>query len=104
MQQQNCWLTVVGALVTCWLSEYDDTVHHPAGAITFIFDVLPATIDDFRAIVLEFNNDGRPGYRLAWDNQFPILADADGDGLRSPAWAASIPTTATPTADGDGSA
>ena len=59
-------------------------------------------LDDFRAVVLEFNNDGRPGYRLAWDNQFPILADADGDGLRSPAMGGLDPDDSTPDADGDG--
>ncbi|NDJ53912.1 MAG: hypothetical protein GYB68_12630, partial [Chloroflexi bacterium] len=40
------------------------------------FDVFPATLTEFRALQKEGNR-----YRLAWDDDFPLLQDADGDGL-----------------------
>ena len=70
--------------------------------IAFVFDVFPSTIDDFRTLVLQTNSDGKPGYRLAWDDQFPILADADKDGLRSQAKGGIDPDDSNPDSDGDG--
>ncbi|MEZ4512330.1 MAG: LamG-like jellyroll fold domain-containing protein [Chloroflexota bacterium] len=95
MQQQNCW--VFG----CVLSEYDDTINQPMEN-TFIFDVWPGSIDDLRALTLQPANDGRNGYRLAWDATFPTLADADGDGLRSQALNGPDPDDSNPDSDGDG--
>ena len=101
VRKQNCWLTVIGALYTCWLSKYDDTVHQSMEN-TFIFDVWPASIDDLRAMVPQPNSDGDNGYRLAWDAQFPTLADADGDGLRSQALDGPDPDDGNPDTDVDG--
>ena len=95
---QNCWLTVVGLLVTCWISKFDDTNHHALDN-QFYFDVLPNTLDAFRTTVLDA---GGKGYRMAWDSRFPTLADADGDGLRSPAVGGNDPNDNTPDMDADG--
>ncbi len=95
---QNCWLTVVGLLITCWVSEFDDT-NHFALDNSFYFDVLPNTLDAFRTTVLD---DAGKGYRLAWDKRFPTLADADGDGLRSQAVGGIDPNDNTPDMDADG--
>ena len=98
VKMQNCWLTVVGLLVTCWLSEFDGT-NHTDMEDRFIFDVLPASLDEFRTLVLA--DDGK-GYRLAWDARFPILADADSDGLRSLAMGGIDPDDNNPDSDADG--
>jgi len=46
---------------------------------TLRYDIFPATLAEFVAIA------GKPdsGFGLAWDDRFPSLADADGDGLRA---------------------
>ncbi len=98
VKKQNCWLTVVGLLVTCWLSEFDGT-NHTDMEDRFIFDVLPASLDEFRTLVLA--DDGK-GYRMAWDARFPTLADADGDGLRSLAVGGNDPNDNSPDMDADG--
>ncbi len=65
---------------------------------SLVYDVVPATIDDF--FTLSSANGG--GYRLAWDSQFPALADADGDGLLSTALQGSDPDDSTWDTDNDG--
>ncbi|MCB9433303.1 MAG: hypothetical protein H6668_15110 [Ardenticatenaceae bacterium] len=97
VQQQNCWLLPL----VCWLSQYDDTNHQPLEN-SFIFDVWPGSIDDLHALTLQPSSDGSNGYRLAWDATFPILADADGDGLRSQALSGPDPDDSNPDSDGDG--
>ncbi|MEZ4709124.1 MAG: LamG-like jellyroll fold domain-containing protein [Caldilineaceae bacterium] len=99
VRQQSCWLLVAGYF--CWLTTYDDTVHLPLDN-SFIFDVLPASIDGFRTLIAQNNNAGEPGYRLAWDDAFPILADADNDGLRSQAKGGIDPDDNNPDTDADG--
>lgn len=48
----------------------------------FQFDILPGTLDDFMATT----DRGDGGLRLAWDNAFRSIYDADGDGLPSAAY------------------
>ncbi|MCB0144559.1 MAG: hypothetical protein KDE50_32055 [Caldilineaceae bacterium] len=62
------------------------------------FDILPATLDAFMRVV----DKGDGGLGLAWDNRFPSLFDADGDGLVSNAHGGSDPNDALADADGDG--
>ncbi|MCB0182611.1 MAG: hypothetical protein KDE31_00010, partial [Caldilineaceae bacterium] len=99
VRQQSCWLLVAGYF--CWLTKYDDTAHLSMDN-SFIFDVLPSTIDDFRTLIAQNNKAGEPGYRLAWDDTFPILADADNDGLRSRAMQGIDPDDNNPDTDSDG--
>ncbi|MEZ4867001.1 MAG: LamG-like jellyroll fold domain-containing protein [Caldilineaceae bacterium] len=61
------------------------------------FDVLPADFDGFIAL----SGNGL-GYRLAWDDQFPTLRDADGDGLISQAQGGNDPDDGQWDTDGDG--
>ncbi len=61
------------------------------------FDVLPADFDGF--IALTGNSQG---YRLAWDDRFPILRDADGDNLTSQAKGGNDPDDSQWDSDGDG--
>ncbi|HRW05312.1 MAG TPA: hypothetical protein P5121_09475 [Caldilineaceae bacterium] len=107
MEAQSCWLIpnpylLPPAIPTCWLQEYEDNFHNP---LNLVFDILPAT--------LNAGDDGTPGlhtlaevsdgsYRLAWDEQFPVMADADNDGLRSKAVGGTDPDDSTPDTDGDG--
>ena len=59
----------------------------------FKYDVLPATFSEFYNLTRSGN-----GFRLSWDNSFPTLQDADGDGLR----AINDPNDSVGDADGDG--
>jgi hypothetical protein len=61
------------------------------------FDILPATLDEFMAMVS--TPDG--GRKLAWDPLFPSLRDADGDGLHSRAHGGMDPDDANWDTDGD---
>ncbi|MCP4537854.1 MAG: DUF11 domain-containing protein [Chloroflexi bacterium] len=98
-QMQNCWLILAPV---CWLAEFDHT-NHQSLKTTFIFDVLPATLDGFRSLTqAAVTAKGETSYRLSWDNKFPTLADIDGDGLRSKAVNGNDPDDSTPDADGDG--
>jgi subtilisin-like proprotein convertase family protein len=65
---------------------------------SFIFDVFPATLDEFYDLV----DRGQSSYALSWDSRFPTLADADGDGLRSRACGGNDPNDANADSDGDG--
>ncbi len=51
----------------------------------YVFDVLPADVSGFGALSGSRNANGAVGYRQAWESTFPVLKDADGDGLIS-AW------------------
>ena len=61
------------------------------------FDVLPTDLDGFITLM----GNGR-GYRLGWDETFPILRDADGDGLIAQAKGGDDPDDGQWDADGDG--
>ncbi|HRW06177.1 MAG TPA: putative Ig domain-containing protein, partial [Caldilineaceae bacterium] len=66
----------------------------------FLFDVFPATFDEFITVVLDEN---RSGYRMAWSgDDFPVLWDADGDGLVSQAQGGPDPNDQLPDSDFDG--
>ncbi|MFP4395024.1 MAG: hypothetical protein ACLFTI_07145, partial [Anaerolineales bacterium] len=66
---QECVATV------CYIISEKDTFHYNFGNALKV-DVFPATLDEFYELEAESY-----GYRLAWDPRFPILSDADGDGL-----------------------
>ncbi len=61
------------------------------------FDVFPATLDEF----MTFETRGA-NVALAWDDKFPSLMDADGDGLRPYVHGGLDPNDLKPDADGDG--
>ncbi len=90
----ECW----GFLVqVCGRSDIRDSSHTYLGE-DIVFDILPATLDQFYALTLVKKN----SYRLGWDSQFPTLADADGDGLLSKAKGGSDPDDSNWDTDGDG--
>lgn len=62
-----------------------------------VFDTLPADLDGFYQLTKRDT-----GYALAWDSKFPVLADADGDGLRSPAFGGNDPNDSRFDTDNDG--
>jgi hypothetical protein len=64
----------------------------------FVFDLFPATFDGFYTLAATSN----ASYRLAWDDRFPTLADADGDQLKSKATGGLDPDDGTADQDGDG--
>ncbi|MBV7333696.1 hypothetical protein KFU94_36775 [Chloroflexi bacterium TSY] len=102
MEAQNCWMipnpTFVPPLIpVCWLNEYEDSFHHSLAG-EFVFDILPATLDEFHSLT-EVNNDS---YRFDWDAQFPIIADADNDGLRAKEAGGIDPNDSKADSDGDG--
>ena len=57
----------------CWVRSNEKSSYNDLG---IIFDVFPATLNDFYDLT---DKDG--GRALAWDESFPVLQDADGDGL-----------------------
>ncbi|MEZ4736527.1 MAG: hypothetical protein R3E79_56290 [Caldilineaceae bacterium] len=99
----ECW-GFVGAVEdwTCYTGDDDPKYTAKTTLSTYLgdslqFDVLPADFDGF--ITLTGNSQG---YRLAWDDQFPTLRDADGDGLISQAKGGNDPDDSQWDADGDG--
>jgi hypothetical protein len=91
---QNCWLLIAPV---CWIQRYDTTLHAPLNT-SFIYDVLPNTLDGFNTLV-QVKDDS---YRLAWDSRFPTLMDGDGDGLISKAFNGIDPDDSSIDTDGDG--
>lgn len=63
-----------------------------------IYDIFPATLDGF--MTLGTAADGTQ--RLAWDNRFTALKDADGDGLLASSSGGIDPNDTTPDSDNDG--
>jgi uncharacterized membrane protein len=90
----ECWGFVIQG---CNRQDYKDTYHTYLGD-DFVFDVLPATLDEFYALTSVGNN----SYRLGWDSQFPTLMDADGDGLISAKKGGADPNDSLWDTDGDG--
>ncbi len=95
---QECWgLLVLGV---CYIRDKTDTNHLDIGS-KLEFDILPATLDGFHALTTKGD-----GYALAWgqdgDITFPILKDADGDGLMSNAYGGPDPNDSRWDSDGDG--
>jgi hypothetical protein len=94
----DCW-GLVGANEdwTCREKSIDASNHIYMGN-SFAFDVLPATFSG----LVDLATTGNQSYRLAWDEQFPTLIDADGDGLRSKESGGPDPDDSTWDFDGDG--
>lgn len=90
----ECWgLAILGVCYT-----RDLAGEHSIQLDPLTFDVFPATLADFVALV----DKGNGGYGLAWDTRFAHLYDADGDGLRSKVRNGLDPDDTTWDADGDG--
>ena len=72
--EQECWgLFPVGG---CWVHENTSSIVYDVGS-NMVFAVLPDSLDGFRTVVAK----GR-GYAQSWGNiSFPMLYDADNDGL-----------------------
>jgi hypothetical protein len=85
----------------CWPHTFEDQA---AMSLDFVYDIFPATLDDFYALTPTYNSLGTPdgGYKLNWDSDFKALKDADGDGLISRAHKGNDPDDSTWDADGDG--
>ncbi|MCP4992875.1 MAG: DUF11 domain-containing protein, partial [Gammaproteobacteria bacterium] len=83
--------------LTCDYEPIKDSIHNFIGA-DFAFDIIPGTLDEFHSLT----NTGKDSYRLAWDNRFPTLIDADGDGLRSKAKGGNDPNDSKADTDDDG--
>jgi hypothetical protein len=71
---------------------------HDSTDMDVVFDVFPATLNEFYAPTTT----GNGGYRLGWDDDFQTLMDADGDGLLSPARGGPDPDDTKWDTDGDG--
>jgi hypothetical protein len=71
----ECWgLLILGV---CYRRTLSGNTSKQLDAIQY--DVLPASVGGFMTLTPR----GADKYGLAWDERFPALADADGDGLRS---------------------
>ncbi|MEZ4620088.1 MAG: hypothetical protein R2867_31925 [Caldilineaceae bacterium] len=105
VKKQDCWLAPSPVLIPpflpyCGTDEvFDDTFHQSLEEV-FVFDIFPATLSEFHALAQAETDE--PGYRLAWDAAFPVLRDADGDGLISQAFNGPDPDDSNPDTDGDG--
>lgn len=90
---QECWSILFEAV--CYIRTEKATQHYDMGS-DLKYDVLPATLDGFYSLVAKGG-----GYALAWGQSgemtFPMLLDADGDGLA----AATDPNDSRWDADGD---
>ena len=80
----------------CYLRDFKGNVSSRLD--TFSFDILPATVDGFVALAPVANG----AFKLNWDPTFGRIADADGDGLLSPARGGIDPDDSLPDKDGDG--
>ena len=107
LNQQPVWLNVGWALpaASCWtlwplpipICSHRTARDHQSTHMGLVLDVFPATLDEFYALQAT----GNGGYRLAWDDAFPTLMDADGDGLLSPAHKGPDPDDTQWDTDGD---
>ncbi|MEZ4867006.1 MAG: LamG-like jellyroll fold domain-containing protein [Caldilineaceae bacterium] len=104
VKQQDCWLYIGPPLwVPIPICQTEETFHdtfHQNLADFFIMDIFPASLNDFHTLAQD--EPGQPGYRLAWDATFPVLRDADGDGLVSQAFNGPDPDDSNADTDGDG--
>ncbi|HSN76016.1 MAG TPA: LamG-like jellyroll fold domain-containing protein, partial [Anaerolineae bacterium] len=72
--EQECW--GVWPAGGCWVHENTDSNAYEIGS-SMVFAVLPATLDGFRTLAAKGQ-----GYAQSWGNiSFPVLYDADNDGL-----------------------
>jgi hypothetical protein len=100
----ECWMMwIPGTPIffpVCYEREYKGENHVPVDSV--VYDIFPASLNGFMTQSATTNAAGAPGFRLAWDNRFPILADGDGDGLRSQASGGLDPDDSKTDTDGDG--
>ncbi|MDP6716745.1 MAG: LamG domain-containing protein, partial [SAR202 cluster bacterium] len=89
----ECWGFIVQY---CEVDKLKDTFHSSLSD-SFSFDVLPTSLNGFVNLA-----GGANGYRMSWDSRFPILVDADGDGLPSRASGGSDPDDGDWDTDDDG--
>jgi hypothetical protein len=93
----ECWMLPIipPAVSVCQTRTIDG---NSSNQITQLkLDILPNTLDGFVAL----SDKGSGAKRLAWDERFPALRDADGDGLLAPAYGG-IDDDSTWDSDGDG--
>lgn len=93
---QECWGVTVGSV--CVVRGEANTIGIDLGR-SLKFDVFPNSLDGFYS--LQAANDGDDGYRLDWDDRFPLLVDADGDQLRSAHHGGNDPDDSDPDSDDD---
>ncbi|NJO06655.1 MAG: LamG domain-containing protein [Chloroflexaceae bacterium] len=82
----------------CYVRDNDPITGSSAVGQNLTLDVFPATFTEFVAFAGASNSN----VRLAWDEQFPGLLDADGDGLRASNLGGIDPNDTTWDTDGDG--
>ncbi|MEM7346508.1 MAG: LamG-like jellyroll fold domain-containing protein, partial [Chloroflexota bacterium] len=87
----------VPAVPVCWVRDTKDDQHYNFSN-SFQFDIFPASLDDFYTVESRSQN----SFALNWDDRFPILADADGDGLRSAYYHGNDPNDQMADTDMDG--
>lgn len=105
-QPIDYWFNMAYALPAyeCWTIiyvPYCEVQTERGGEPSFVngpsYDIFPDTVGQF------FNTTGSAaGRRLAWDNRFPTIWDADGDGLVSGEKGGIDPNDDNPDTDGDG--
>lgn len=97
---QECWLFPVPYppffANVCYIRAMKDQLRLSLRD-SMIFDIFPSTLDHFYQLTARSNG----GYALDWDEQFPTLPDADGDGLRSAAVGGNDPNDSQPDSDND---
>ncbi len=98
---QECWLVwvTVAFIPVCYIRtrDYADSLTSDLSE-DLVVDILPATLDEFTALAATDSG----GYRQSWDDSFPTLEDADGDGLRSSVYGGPDPDDHLADYDGDG--
>ncbi|NJM08102.1 hypothetical protein HC891_20815 [Candidatus Gracilibacteria bacterium] len=93
----ECWMLPIipPAVSVCQTRTIDGNSSNQVTQLKL--DILPPTLDGFVAL----SDKGSGAKRLAWDERFPALRDADGDGLLAPAYGG-IDDDTTWDSDGDG--
>ncbi len=89
----ECW--------TIWTFPYCEHDTEQGGEPSFVngpvYDIFPDTVGQFWAVA-----PSQGGYRLSWDSSFPIIWDADGDGLATSSKGGIDPNDNNPDTDYDG--
>lgn len=94
----ECWVPILTGDAGCSTRTYADSNPYDWTS-EFAFDVYPDSFDGFVELAYVSAEDG---YRLSWDDSFPTLVDADGDGLLSAASGGTDPNDGAADTDGDG--
>ena len=80
----------------CWTETTNTNTSQSFDSV--YFDILPNTLDEFIGLASVGNNE----YALGWDDKFPAMLDADGDGLISSAFGGLDPQDNDWDSDNDG--